>query len=218
MKELQQYLINSGFPVGKAGADGIIGNDTKKALKAYLIMRYKVLGHRLPNNVRNNGITWLRMDSIFTDRFTDFACIWSHGEIVSVVRATTKAGKYYVSNPVTAGGITGTGVQKEGQTLGSHKYHKTGKSKWGSKAGWFEQIKPIQVYRDGNKDNKLDKNIVTAAPTFFGFFFHAMGKGFSVWNWSAGCLGSPLVEWMAYVDPYFEDGDIIDQTIIEING
>ena len=217
-KRIQQILVDNGFDIGKSGenkngVDGLPGRKTFWALTQYLRKRYKDLGHRLPNS---NGLTWLRMDGVFTDKFSDFVCVWYRGSVVQLAVATTKPGKYWVSNPLTVGGITGTGCQKEGQTKDSHKYESTGKSKWGSKAGYFIQVKSVIVYRDGNKDNKLDKNITQVAPTSFGFFFHAMGRGFSIWNWSAGCMGTPLEEWLVKINPYFSDGDVIDQTIIEI--
>jgi len=221
MERLQQILVKAGYDIGKTGldkdgVDGDFGNKSRAALTKYLIQRYKMHGYLLPSNKAGNGLTWLRMNDEFTDKFSDFVAAWNNNEVVSATVATTKAGKYYVYNPVTVGGITGTGVQKEGQTLASHKFHSIGKSKWGSSAGWFEQIKPIYVYRDGNKNNKLDKNVIQFAPTWYGFFFHAMGKGFSIWNWSAGCMGCPRLEWEKYIDPWFNDGDIIDQTIIEV--
>ena len=156
------------------------------------------------------------MSDAFTDKFSDYCAVVSKGEVVQILNATTKPGRYWVYNPVTAGGIKGTGCRKEGQVLGSHRYESTGKRKWGSKAGYFIQIATLPVYRDANKDLILDKDIIQKAPSWFGFFCHAMGSGFSIWNWSAGCLGAPLAQWMERIDPYFNDGDVINDTIFSV--
>ncbi|MFT6442507.1 MAG: hypothetical protein ACJASM_002053, partial [Salibacteraceae bacterium] len=134
---------------------------------------------------------------------------------VSIIPWTTKPGKYWVGNPVTAGGITGTGCVKEGQTIDSHVFVKEGKRKWGL-VGYFKQILPLLIYRDGNKDHKLDKNVIQVAPKWYGFFIHAMGRGFSIWNWSAGCRGCAKDIWRKNVAPYFTNGQVISPIILEI--
>lgn len=211
----QQYLVNRGYDIGtsgvnKNGVDGNIGRLTLTATTNLII-----------SDCAKNGFTffrknlyWFRADGIFDDKFSDFCATVVAGQCVAVSSATTMPGKYYVNNPVTVGGITGTGCRVAGQTIDSHVYVK-GKNKWSGK-GFFKQIKDLLIYRDGNKDNKLDKNIVTKAPSWFGFFLHAMGSGFSVWNWSAGCLGTPLSEWLINIDPYFENGDKVSDTIFDM--
>lgn len=218
MEKFQQILVDSGYSIGTSGknmdgVDGIVGRKTKIATWKWLKRRYRKLNWKWSNN----DLVWIRTSGTFTDKFTDFCITISNDKVVAISPATTKPGKYWVKNPVTVGGVTGTGCQKEGQELGTHKFVAKGKSKWGgSKAGYFMQINPISIYRDGNKDNKLDKNIVKQAPKWYGFFFHAMGKGFSIWNWSAGCLGMSLSNWLKNVVPYFKDGQVINKNIIEL--
>ena len=215
MKRLQQLLVDNGYNIGssgpnKDGVDGVPGKLTRRAATMFIRKRFIELHYTW----FDDNVVAFRMSDNFTDKFSEFGFVFNEGECVSILPWTTKPGKYWISNPVTVGGITGTGCMVEGQWLDSHKYHKSPKSKWG-KAGYFSQNSTIKVYRDGNKDNKLDKNVVQKAPTWYGFFLHAMGKGFSIWNWSAGCNGAPLKEWQAKVDPFFKDGQVINYTILE---
>tara|TARA_R110000824_G_scaffold266770_7_gene455811 strand:- start:714 stop:1355 length:642 start_codon:yes stop_codon:yes gene_type:complete len=208
--KFQEHLIKKGYDLDNYGADNDFGNETASASLRYIedlcILNKVVL---FPNNPY-----WIRMSDNFTDKFTDFLIVTDNDKVVSISNATTKAGRYWVKNPVTAGGILGTGVRVAGQTINSHIYKK-GKNKWRGE-GYFRQIATLLIYRDGNKDNKVDKNIKQQAPKWFGFFLHAMGKGNIIWNWSAGCLGAPLVQWNSNVDPYFTDGQIISDTIFEV--
>jgi len=205
MKAIQQYLNQKGCQLKE---DGIIGRQTKQAATTWLINLCRQLGYQW--NERH--IVGLRMGNEFTDKFSDFAFIVSGWRVVEIIEWTTKAGKYYVNNPLTVGGITGTGVIKEGQYIMSYQFV-TAANKY--KSPYFNQIREIAVYRDGNKDNKVDKNIVQKAPSWYAFLLHAMGTGFSIWNWSAGCQGTPLATWKLQVCPYFKDGDIIDYTLLD---
>jgi hypothetical protein len=216
-KRLQRLLVLEGYNIGdygpnKDGVDGDPGDKTLKACTFYIKKMCKKYGYQfLENNIYS-----LRFSSEFTDKFSEIALVVDDkGKCVSILPWTTKPGKYWISNPVTVGGIKGTGCMKEGQWLNSHRYEATPKSKWGV-AGYFIQHSMIEVYRDGNMDNKLDKNVVQKAPTWYGFFLHAMGSGRRIWNWSAGCNGAPLNEWKQKIDPYFDDGQIIHYTIFEI--
>ncbi len=215
-KRLQQLLVDAGYDIGKSGfysdgVDGFPGKKTKTAITSYIKKLCKENGFIF----FEDNIYSFRMDKDFTDKFHEFAFAFEGGECKGISSWTTKPGKYWISNPVTVGGITGTGCMVEGQWIDSHRYESTPKRKWGA-AGYFIQHSAIKVYRDGNKDNKLDKNIVQKAPTWYGFFLHAMGSGRRIWNWSAGCNGGPLSEWINNIDPYFEDGQIINYTIFEL--
>ena len=185
--EFQNLLIKEGYNLGKSGADGIVGKLTKSAAYKYAKLKSKQNGHTW----FTENLVEVRMSNVFTDKFTDVCIIINNDYCVEVIPWTTKPGKYYVNNPLTVGGIKGTGCVMEGQTLYSHKYFSKSKLSWGgSLFGHFKQIADLNIYRDGNMDNKLDANITTVAPSWFGFFIHSMGKGFSIWNWSAGCRSS----------------------------
>jgi hypothetical protein len=216
MKRLQEILVRAGYSVGnsgpnKDGIDGIPGKKTRDAATKYIVNMCKQHGYKF----FKDNIYALRVSDDFTDKFTDFALVFKGGVCVACIPWTTKPGKYWISNPVTVGGITGTGCMVEGQWMDSHRYEATPKKKWGN-AGYFIQHSPILVYRDGNKNNRLDKNITQHAPTWYGFFLHAMGRGFKIWNWSAGCNGCSLNDWKQNIDPYFKDGDIINYTIFDV--
>ena len=217
MKRFQKILVEAGYDIGSSakypdGCDGSIGPKTRDAATLWLQKLYIKLGWKW----HDNDLTWLRMSDVFTDKFSDFCFTVSNGKIVAISPATTKPGKYWVKNPVTVGGVTGTGIQSEGQELGTHEWIAVGKKKWGGhKVGYAMQIAPIFVYRDGNKNNILDRNLRKIAPKWYGFFMHAMGKGFSIWNWSAGCLGMSLANWIKNVVPYFKNGAIINKNIID---
>lgn len=219
MKRFQQILVDAGYQLGtsgpnKDGVDGVIGSITRGEATKWIRQVYRELGWKW----HSSDLIWLRMSDDFTDKFSDFCLTIHNDNVVAVSPATTKPGKYWVKNPVTVGGITGTGCQKEGQELGTHRWVAKGKSKWGGvKAGYATQINPISIYRDGNKDNVLDKNIVKVAPKWYGFFFHAMGKGFSIWNWSAGCMGMSLKNWLRNVVPYFKDGQKMNKNIVDVS-
>ena len=215
MERLQRVLVNEGFDLGnsgilKDGVDNNFGPISKARLTSYI--KKQCVKNKYIFFQKN--LYWFRMSDDFTDKFTDFVAVTQGGNVVEVFKATTKPGMYWVKNPVTAGGITGTGCRVEGQTIGSHKFIAKGKRKWGY-AGYFAQVANVLVYRDGNKDNKLDKNITQVAPKWFGFFLHAMGKGFSIWNWSAGCMGTSLNDW-GVICEWFEDGTVISDTIFEV--
>jgi len=218
MERIQQILVDKGYFIGTSGInkDGVDGKPGKLTLGA-LTNYIKDLCKENNYIFFQKNLYWFRTSDVFTDKFSDFVVVVVAGQAVEVANATTKPGKYYVYNPVTAGGITGTGCRVAGQTFSSHRFIAKGKSKWGGeKVGYFQQISNLLIYRDGNKDDKLDKKITQVAPTKFGFFLHAMGRGFSIWNWSAGCMGTPLDQWLKKIVPYFSDNDVINDTIFEV--
>lgn len=214
MKRFQQLLVDAGYDIGSSpgyptGVDGAPGKLTKIAALKYAKAKTKELGLKW----FDKNLIEIRMSGVFTDKFSDICLPISGGKVMHVLPWTTKPGKYWINNPVTVGGITGTGIVQAGQVIDSHQFV-SGSNKWG-KRGFFKQIKSIFIHRDGNKDNILDKNIVQVAPKWYGFFIHPMGRGFSIWNWSAGCRGNARRLWAAFIAPYFNDGDVISPIIIE---
>lgn len=216
MKRLQQILVDAKYDIGSStkypdGVDGIPGTKTRKAARDWAQKKVEALGHRWCHN----NLVELRMSDVITDRFSDICLVISLNECVSIIPWTTKPGQYWINNPVTVGGIFGTGIQKAGQTIDSHEFIAKGKKKWGE-VGYFRQNKPIPVIRDGNKNNKIDSKVFQVAPTWYGFFKHAMGRGFKIWNWSAGCCGAAKLIWKANIAPFFKDGQKISPVIIEL--
>ena len=145
MKQVQQYLNRFGCNLV---VDGIIGSKTKIELKKYVFNQTK-------------GITWVRCDKKLTNTFDDFAVLWVNGEVAEVFPCSTTAGKHYIQNPITYGGVTGTAIAAAQFVRGSHQFKTS--SNW--KSLWlgmpyFQQIKPIQIFRDGNKDAVLDEKVI----------------------------------------------------------
>ncbi|NJL15593.1 MAG: hypothetical protein HC913_23035 [Microscillaceae bacterium] len=101
-----------------------------------------------------------------------------------------------VYNPITVLGITGTAALKAGQYLDAYRFVDTYQ-------GWlnypyFHQVRPVTVFRDGDRDNTLEwDNPVQSG--LFGINIHRMSNnGIDsqvlnyVWaTWSMGCQGAP---------------------------
>ena len=192
MKQVQQYLNRFGCNLV---VDGIIGDKTKAEIKKYVFNQIK-------------GITWVRCDKKLTNTFDDFAVLWVNGEVAEVFPCSTTAGKHYIQNPITYGGVTGTAIAAAQYVRGSHQFKTS--SNW--KSLWlgmpyFQQIKPIQIFRDGNKDGNLDEKVIQKG--LFGINFHQAGLGNFIDNWSAGCQVVPKAYWLNVIK-HFKDGEIID--------
>lgn len=196
MKQVQTYLNRYGCNLV---VDGIIGNKTKAEIKKYIFNQ-------------NKGITWVRCDDKLTNTFDDFGVLWVNGEVAEVFPCSTTAGKHYIQNPITYGGITGTAIACQQIVKGSHQF-KTA-SNW--KSLWlgmpyFQQIKPIKIYRDGNKDCVLDT--INLQIGLFGINFHQAGLGNFIDNWSAGCQVVPKAYWNNVIK-HFTNNEIIDFVLI----
>lgn len=97
-----------------------------------------------------------------------------------ILYATTDPGEYYLKNPINKNGcaIVVPGQYKGVWQIGLHQ----GKYKA------LVQRKPISVYRDRNKDNKLDMDSRTIETGLFGInLHHAAMESINVDKWSAGC-------------------------------
>jgi hypothetical protein len=179
--------------------DGIVGAKTKAELKKYVFNQTK-------------GITWVRCDKKLTNTFDDFGVLWVGGEIAEVFPCSTTAGKHYIQNPITYGGVTGTAIAAAQFVVGSHQFKTSAnwKSLWLGMP-YFQQIKPIQIFRDGNKDGNLDEKVIQKG--LFGINFHQAGLGNLIDNWSAGCQVVPKAYWLKVIT-HFKDGEIIDFSLI----
>ena len=206
MRNLQTYLNSKG---AKLEPDGIIGNQTLTALDSYIREQITARKYRMPVD----GLVWLRTDLIFSNKFDDFVVCYKAGRIVYVAPASTTAGDFYVYNPLTVGGVTGTAVAVAQQVTNSHKFV-TGanwKNLWLG-APYFQQVLPITIQRDGNKNNRVDG--VTRQTGLYGINFHRAGVGNFVNKWSAGCQTVPDKDWFEIVKR-FNPGQVIDFTLID---
>lgn len=206
MKNLQIYLNSKG---AKLTIDGIIGNQTLTALDGYIRDQITARKYRMPVD----GLVYLRTDQVFSNLYDDFVACYKAGRLVYTAPASTTAGDFYIYNPFTTGGITGIAVAIPQQVTNSHKFV-TGanwKNLWGG-APYFQQILPITIFRDSNKDRNVD-----AMNTQFGLFginLHRGGLGNFVNKWSAGCQTVPDKDWFEIIKR-FNSGQVIDFTLID---
>jgi hypothetical protein len=196
MKQVQSYLNRFGCNLV---VDGIIGPQTKAEIKKYITNQKK-------------GITWVRCDDQLTNTFDDFGVLWVGGEVASVFPCSTTAGKHYIQNPITHGGITGTAIAARQTVKYSHVFKSAPnwKSLWLG-APYFAQVGAMKIYRDGNKDNKIDE--INVQNGLFGINLHRAGLGSFIDNWSAGCQVVPDKYWFEVVK-HFTNGEKIDFVLI----
>lgn len=148
----------------------------------------------------NLNIVFERTSDVFTDFFTD-KCHIAYREknlpYVLSVPCSTKAGFYYVNNPITYQGVTGVAVIMPKQYLGVYEFVDDYVT-W-LNYPFFRQIKGMDYWRDFDKDTDLDK-VQPQINQNFGTHFHRGSNpsvtGYHIYNWSAGCLISE--------EPYFK--------------
>lgn len=206
MKNLQIYLNTKG---AKIANDGVIGPKTLSALDAYIKGEIKARKYVMPVD----GLVWLRTDMVFSNKYDDFVVCYKSGRIVYVAPASTTAGDFYIYNPFTVGGITGTAVAVAQQVTKSHRFVTSSnwKTLWLG-APYFQQILPITIYRDGTKDRNVDQ--INRQFGLFGINFHKGGLGNWVNKHSAGCQTVPDAHWFEIVKR-FNAGQLIDFTLID---
>lgn len=209
MIRLQKYLNK--YYNQQLIEDGIIGNKTLLSMNIVVDLLIKKRNWKKSKT----GLIWLRYNNTFNNKFLDFCLVYSNNKLKHIIPATTTPGNYYVYNPLTVGGITGTAVACEQQILNGYRYitNKNWKSLW-LKSPYFKQFKNIQIIRDTKIDNIIDDDIITIGQ--YNINFHRMGKGTTNYNWSGGCLGCPDQYWYNCVVPYFTANNIYDFTLIDL--
>ena len=146
---------------------------------------------------------WERVDYKATNRFTDFlhVCYIDNvdKETILTIPATTKPGLTgSLLSPVTVRGVTGTAViRSPQQVLSGWEFHDT--TKEFSSYPYFRQIGEVDYWRDGDKDQEIDK-INPEEDKINMTHWHRMSQNSTygsgqVNNWSLGCCGSPEPEW-----------------------
>lgn len=142
------------------------------------------------------NMIWERTSDNITNHFTDFLHVvyLDNGfEKVLSIPATTMAGiKGAFDSPKTVAGYTGTAVIKEGQYIKAWQFRDTFDEFL--KYPYFRQVGPIDYFRDGNKDLKVD-HVQEQQDKVFGTHWHRMSKinavgNLEVNNWSEGCFGA----------------------------
>lgn len=208
MKNLQTILKDKGYYSGNV--DGIVGPLTLSGTKQFIT---DLISNRKWQQPQTEFV-WLRLTQNFDNKFSDICVRFNRTVVDMILPCSTRAGNFYVYNPITTGGITGTAVATEQQVLNSHKFITSGT--WSSLwlgAPYFFQAGAIEIYRDGNKNTTIDKNIKTKG--LFGINFHRGGIGSIVDNWSAGCLVVPDARWFEAIK-IFQPNQLTNLTLIEI--
>ena len=208
MKAFQQILKDRGYYSG--AIDGIIGPLSLAGAKQWIDFEMTKRGWVKPIN----DFVWIRTDQSFDNKFSDYVVRFSNRIADMILACSTTPGDFYIFNPLTVGGITGAAVACEQQVLASHTFKTSGnwKSLWLG-APYFMQTGSIEIYRDGNKDRKLDKDVKTRG--WYGINFHRGGIGSAVDQWSAGCMVVPDNRWFEAIK-IFQANQLINFTLIEL--
>jgi hypothetical protein len=207
MKRLQELLNSRG---AKLKIDGIIGPKTMEVLTDFIRLRFRDLGYPEPKRL----LIGLRTDETLSNTFDDFMVYWD-SKVVDVWECSTTAGKYYVQNPLTVGGITGTAILQAGYYAQMWKFV-TG-ANWANlwlKAPYFQQINACDIYRDGNKDTAIDKRVTQRG--LYGINGHRAGIGSFVDRWSAGCQVTPDAKWFKVIQR-FKAGEVVDYCLLNFS-
>ncbi len=211
MTKTLQIFLNLLFGA-KLATDGVFGQKTFAA-KSEAEKRLQELFLSKTGSKHYTGLLAIRCKDEFDNLATDFLAWIEKGSIANVVTCSTRAGNFYVYNPISYGGITGTAVLKEGY------YPKTWLGSWQTRFGFrsFEllQSKPVIIYRDGNKNTKLDRDITQTG--MFGINIHTAGWNNLIDRWSAGCLVVPKSEWDIFANLYLKAGQLYDLLLLHKN-
>jgi hypothetical protein len=116
--------------------------------------------------------------------FHKFRGLWE----IYYYHITTDPSLYYLMNPISA---SGTAILKEGQYKGTYQLdiHKRGKK--GAHLALCQRLAPVTVYRDNDRDDKLNLIASKTQKGMFGINVHRgpLSSDLNVDNWkfSAGC-------------------------------
>lgn len=169
-------------------------------------------------NIKKEGIDkyllFIRMDENYTNQLDDY-CFYldEKNDILLCMRCTTKAGHYYVFNPISYGGIKGTAVLKEGLYKDTHQV--VGTYRFGIYDLELIQIKPVYIYRDTNKDKRINRDIIQYG--YYGINVHTSGWTTIIDRWSAGCLSIYKPEWEWFKKNYLKINNIYTIELILLN-
>lgn len=185
--------------------DGVLGENTLSAISNFKKKIIDEVGSIF------DGFFIFRISNKFQNTANDLAVYVRNNEIM-LLQCNTLAGDYYVYNPISYGGITGTAILKEGL------YPKT----WEGRLTYrffqslpeLVQVRPVSVYRDGNKDKEIDRESTQVG--IFGINIHQQGYQFIVDNWSAGCITFPRLEWETWCMSHFYINKNYDLYLIDI--
>lgn len=145
--------------------------------------KYKV--YTKPNQLNIIGIRSAEKNTgVFNDRLFTFYTDSKNNIIESLNKFTTKPGTYWLNNLLNK---SGTAILVPDQYIDAYMI--------GTHQGKYTALVhrgkvPVKVYRDSNKDSKLDLNIKTIQEGYFGINIHragAFGITELIGKYSAGC-------------------------------
>lgn len=156
----------------------------KKVIEVLQKKKYKIfLSDEKPCNLNIIGI---RNNNSEVDKFNDWLILfWRRSGIfyLGAYPITTLPGKYYLINKLL--NKKGAAILVPGQYQGAYQIRKH-RGKYDA----LVQVKPVKVYRDGNKDYKFDFVVTSIDTGLFGMNIHRAykkGKAPKVGRTSAGC-------------------------------
>lgn len=217
--EYTQKALNKILPDCNLVVDGLSGKETCKALTRLAVC----LGDAFETNrysiEEGVNLVGLRVSDKFTNRFTDFYICWDWEEFSNtrVFPCSTKSGLPRVLAPKWVMGKYGVATLKEGQYKNAFSLQ----GGWWSGLPFLYQIRPVTVYRDGNKNALVDRTGEQAG--LFGINHHSwIGfKGKILGNLSEGCqVFKPEI--LGKILPYWErasqeQGEGITYTLLHVN-
>ncbi|AUC75769.1 peptidoglycan-binding domain-containing protein [Olleya sp. Bg11-27] len=213
IKEIQRFLIQKGYDLGRWGADGDLGRDTKQAI--YDFIKLQNGGNQQPNNntpttpssttnlVREFKSIFNRKNYVFQDdelrlniigiRNLDANADLFDDELVVIWKenGSYKVKRYPLTTDPGKGYLgsvminpKGTAILKAGQYRNAYKLG-LHRSKY---IALVQRNGPVTVYRDNNKNGSLDFMIGNQDSGYFGINIHKAGTNSARVNkWSAGC-------------------------------
>jgi hypothetical protein len=206
MKNWQNFLNKHNYNLVE---DGVIGEKTLSATQDWLVKELSKKSFVLPTK----DIVWVRLDNNLTNTFDDIGLRINNKKVDMIFPCSTTAGDYYIFNPITEGGITGTAVACEQQAINSHVFVTAPDiTKLWLGGPYFQEVMPIKFYRDGNKDRNIDRGIEYIKN--IGLNFHHAGWENFINNWSAACMISQPKYWNEVVK-IFNNRDKSTYTLLE---
>jgi hypothetical protein len=153
-------------------------------MRPFLLDYVESLGHAVFEKGQYNlNIIGIRSKTHEPNKFDDRICVVCREEMGWVTRtweATCDPGQYWLDNPMR---VEGTAILVPGQyrsvyKIGTHRTY-TALTQRGGR---------VKVYRDGNKDEILDRDPESITEGYYGINIHKAGKESTEINkWSAGC-------------------------------
>ncbi len=207
--KLWQGFLNACFGE-RLATDGIFGKQTQASFgRAKSLILQEVQKH----SKEFRGFVAFRTLQAFNNQTTDYLLYVSNNEVDfnALMPCSTRAGDFWVFNPITHGGITGVAVLAEG--FYPKTWQASYQTRFGFKSVELLQIKPVKVWRDGNRNRQIDKTNPQVG--LFGINIHTAGWGSVIDRWSAGCVVVPKVNWDAFTTEYIQIGELYDLLLLE---